>query len=426
MTHRPTLDAMREATRLTRNGRLHEATALLQQALHQARAAADPPARADASPGEVFDVSFREVETADDPARAPHVAPPAASAASAANAPPAAAPPDSSAARAQSGDFHASDFVQGLIGCLGARPGAGTHRHPTHPAPADLGPGRFIEGEFGNAAGRRSYRLYVPSTEHAAPLPLLVMLHGCHQSPEDFAAGTRMNLQAEASGCLVLYPAQAPQANASGCWNWFKREDQVRGRGEPSILADMTRDVMARHAVDPQRVYAAGLSAGGAMAAVLAVTYPDLFAAVAIHSGLACGAAQDLPSALAAMRGMPNPAVAADAAASSPVPTIVFHGDRDRTVHPRNGAQFSTQFDAGASNAAPDAQATTERGQAAGGHAWTRILRRDASGHVVLEYWQVHGGGHAWFGGSQSGSYTDPRGPDASAQILRFLLSHRR
>ncbi len=434
MSKAPSLQDMLDAMRLTRAGRVQDATALLQRSLHATGAAP-------ADDGDVIDVPFKEVDgdgaTAGPAPRAePHHARPFThGAAQAAQADPSSADP-SREHRSNPHHSTASSTVESVLkrfrAPLGGAPFGGQHaqrarQHNT----ADLGPGRFISGTFTNAAGTRDYRLYIPTTYTGAPLPLLVMLHGCTQSPEDFAAGTRMNLIAETKGLLVLYPAQSTQANSSGCWNWFKREEQARGRGEPSILAGMTREVMAQWSVDAQRVYAAGLSAGGAMAAVLAATYPELFAAVGIHSGLACGAAQDLPSALAAMRGMPpsplsaaGPAAPGAARGLALVPTIVFHGDRDSTVHPSNGEQV-IHAAAGTTQQAADADQAQERGRVAGGHAYTRTLHRDAEGKAVLEHWLVHGGGHAWFGGSTAGSYADPRGPDASNEITRFLLAHR-
>jgi poly(hydroxyalkanoate) depolymerase family esterase len=245
------------------------------------------------------------------------------------------------------------------------------------------------------------------------------MLHGCTQNPDDFAAGTRMNALAEAQGWLVLYPAQAGAANGSGCWNWFRREDQRREEGEPSLIAGMAREVRARYEADARRVYVAGLSAGGAMAAVMGAVYPELFAAVGVHSGLPYGAAHDLPSALAAMRegrGAPQ-----HLAAGAARPTIVFHGDRDATVHPRNG-EGVVQAARGALAGA--ALGRVVRGEVPGGHRYTRTVYAGAEGRPVVEGWLVHGAGHAWSGGSPRGSYTDPRGPDAAREMLRFFSAH--
>jgi poly(hydroxyalkanoate) depolymerase family esterase len=234
------------------------------------------------------------------------------------------------------------------------------------------------------------------------------MLHGCKQHPEDFAAGTRMNPLAEELGFAVVYPAQSRKANASGCWNWFQHAHQLREAGEPSLIAGITREVIARHHLDARRVYVAGLSAGGAMAAVMGATYPELYAAVGIHSGLGYAAARDLPTALAAMKGKPGKKGRATPGARS-VPMIVFHGDSDTTVHPSNGEHAMT-----------GTLEKTETGRA-NGRAFTRTTHWDASGKPVLEHWLIHGGGHAWSGGGASGSYTDPLGPDASREMLRFF-----
>jgi poly(hydroxyalkanoate) depolymerase family esterase len=285
-------------------------------------------------------------------------------------------------------------------------------------------PGSFITGTYANQAGTRPYKLYVPTGRAGKALPLIVMLHGCTQTPDDFAAGTRMNALAEDRGCFVLYPAQTQAGNRSRCWNWFRRGHQRRDRGEPAIIAGMTREVMKRYGTDTRKVYVAGLSAGGAMAAVMGASYPDLYAAIGIHSGLAVGSAHDVPSAFAAMRGMPPPAArsAASGAAAYAVPVIVFHGDQDTTVHPRNGEHVVVQsvdrHTAGSNNL------SVERGRVPGGHAYTRTVHTDSNGRVVVEHWLVHGAGHAWSGGSLRGSYTDPKGPDAAGAMMRFFHQH--
>ena len=275
---------------------------------------------------------------------------------------------------------------------------------------------QFIAGNFATASGSRDYKFFIPAGAGDQPLPLLVMLHGCTQNPDDFAAGTAMNELAQAQGMYVLYPAQSQRANPQRCWNWFKHSHQQRGRGEPALLAGLTGQVMGQHAVDPARVYVAGLSAGGAMAAILGDTYPDLYAAVGVHSGLAAGAASDLPSALAAMQGQGGPT----RTSAIHVPTIVFHGDADSTVHPRNGERV-----AAASSAGSD-QPEVEQHQPAGKRRSTRSVHRNAAGKVMAEHWLVHGAAHAWAGGSARGTYTDARGPDASAEMLRFFLEHPR
>jgi len=280
-------------------------------------------------------------------------------------------------------------------------------------APPPLAEGQFTAGTHSEAGLTRQYKLYVPSGAEDRPLPLVVMLHGCTQDPDDFAAGTRMNEAARERGFFVLYPAQAQGANASRCWNWFKHNHQARGRGEPAVLAGMARMVMQRHAIDPRRVYVAGLSAGGAMAAILGDAYPDLFAAVGVHSGLPTGAARDLESAFAAMQGG---GTGTGRNRGAP-PTIVFHGDRDATVHPANGKKV-------AAASAGTALAEEERSSRVGGRSYTRSIHRGADGRPVAEHWAVHGAGHAWSGGSPRGSYTDATGPDATEEMLRFFFMH--
>jgi poly(hydroxyalkanoate) depolymerase family esterase len=293
------------------------------------------------------------------------------------------------------------------------------------PAFVDVAPaaGNYIAGSFTSGAGTRAYKLYVPSGGIDGPRPLIVMLHGCTQSADDFAAGTRMNFAAEEHGCFVVYPEQPLAANSQRCWNWFKPGDQQRDLGEPALIAGITRQVMKNYNIDAQRIYIAGLSAGGAAAAVMGEAYPDLYAAVGVHSGLACGAARDLPSAFAAMSGNgPVRVVGARVAnrvvqPGDAVPTIVFHGDRDTTVHPRNGAEVIARA-GGEVQTELEAQPTRGR--------FTRSIRRDSTGRSILELWEIHGAGHAWSGGSAAGSFTDPSGPDATREMLRFFLAHAR
>jgi poly(hydroxyalkanoate) depolymerase family esterase len=275
----------------------------------------------------------------------------------------------------------------------------------------------FLDRTFSNQAGTRPYKLFIPTGYHGQPVPLIVMLHGCSQSPDDFAAGTRMNLAAEAQTCLVAYPGQTSAANMQKCWNWFNAGDQQRDQGEPSLIAGITRQVMRDYAVDPARVYVAGLSAGGAAASIMGNAYADLYAAIGVHSGMACGAARDMQSAFAVMQRGGDGSVRTSK--QRHVPTIVFHGERDTTVNARNGDAVVAQAVQGAS-----VQTRVEAGQVPNGHAYTRTLHSDAAGRTLVEKWVVRGAGHAWFGGSSTGSYTDPRGPDATKEMLRFFLQH--
>lgn len=289
---------------------------------------------------------------------------------------------------------------------------------PQTPAPEGA---QFLARSFEGEGARLAYRLYIPANRGTAPMPLVVMLHGCTQSPEDFAAGTRMNQLAEEKGFLVAYPAQSNSANMQRCWNWFRPGDQQRDSGEPGLIAGMAREILREDGADPRRVYVAGLSAGGAAAAILAARYPDLFAAAGVHSGLGCGAARDLPSALSAMRqgaaDLPTPT----GTGARLVPTIVFHADGDSTVNPRNGDQIIEQLQR---SLPVDWRMRVEEGRVPNGHAWRRTLYADGSGRHPLEQWLIHGGGHAWSGGAPDGSYTDPKGPDASREMLRFFLDH--
>jgi poly(hydroxyalkanoate) depolymerase family esterase len=385
-------DMLREATRLTRAGQLVEATALLQRML-----------RGDSSP------ASRSRGTAQAPLRL--LEPPTI---------------DAKANVIEERESRQASHVQGrkrtppLDGMRDfSRFGLEAPITRAPPATSDIAPEgtRFIAGTFSNAAGSRTYKLFIPSRSRGQQLPLVVMLHGCAQSPDDFAAGTRMNFLAEEQNCFVVYPEQPRGANQAKCWNWFRSGDQQRGWGEPALIAGITRQIMRDYAIDPKRVYVAGLSAGGAAAAVMGATYADLYAAVGIHSGLACGAANDLRSAFVAMRQGGGSKPIADG--RPPVPVIVFHGDRDTTVHPNNGDRIIQQC-----ATATSPTTTVLRGRVPHGHSYTRTILNDGAGRAISEHWNIHGAGHAWSGGSPAGSYTDPRGPDATREMLRFFLAH--
>jgi poly(hydroxyalkanoate) depolymerase family esterase len=387
-------DVVREATRLTRAGQLVEATALLQRMLRGDRA--QGPTSGSTARNALARLEPPTIDVKTNVVERESRQPAQATSAQGRKRP---APPDGM--REISG--------LGLRGPIRRAP----------PSTSDMVPEgtRFIEGTFNNAAGTRTYKLFIPSRYQGQPLPLAVMLHGCTQSPDDFAAGTRMNFLAEEQNCFVVYPEQPSGANQAKCWNWFRTGDQQRGGGEPSLIAGITRQIMRDYSIDPKRVYVGGLSAGGAAAAIMGATYADLYAAVGIHSGLACGAASDHPSALVAMRQGSGPEVIADD--GSPLPTIVFHGDRDTTVHPNNGARILKQ-----STKATSPTTKVLRGRVPHGHAYTRTILTDAGGQAISEHWNIHGTGHAWSGGSPAGSYTDPRGPDATREMLRFFLEH--
>jgi len=284
-------------------------------------------------------------------------------------------------------------------------------------------PGEFLERSFTSAIGTRSYKVYVPAgylAQSSDLLPMVVMLHGCTQNPDDFAAGTRMNTLADEHGFIAVYPAQSAGANAQKCWNWFRTEDQLRDSGEPAIIAGITTEVASTYRIDPRRIFVAGMSAGAAMAVILATTHPDLYAAVGAHSGLAYASAHDVPSAFRAMRAANGSAISARRAAMS-VPTIVFHGDNDQTVHAGNAAAIVRQAIAEQGGSALHEEAS--QGTAVGGRQFSRTVYLDPRNAVVAEHWIVHGAGHAWSGGSTAGTFTDASGPDASKEMVRFFLN---
>jgi poly(hydroxyalkanoate) depolymerase family esterase len=398
--------SMWAATRLTRAGRLTEATVLLQQMLQRPR---DPYPGSSGSVPPTIDFVPETVEVTDPalPLLTGHEF--------------------DSGARNRGARASRPNLAEAL--------GRRMDRIPSDGSEPDLGAqtrlcsteasrtGQFFARSYGDQTGSRAYKLYVPTGYCGQALPLIVMLHGCTQSPDDFAIGTRMNLRAEERNCLVAYPAQTASANASKCWNWFRPSDQERGQGEPSLIAGITRQVMSDYSVDPDRVYAAGFSAGGAATAVLAATYPDLYAAVGVHSGLACGAARDVASAFAAMRKdrLGTRRHSNRAPTSRMVPAIIFHGDKDTTVHPDNGDQVTAQLRQALNI---DLRAKVGQGRTPSGRAYSCTVHRDPSGQAMFEQWIIHGAGHAWSGGSPAGSYTDPNGPDATREMLRFFLDH--
>jgi poly(hydroxyalkanoate) depolymerase family esterase len=296
-------------------------------------------------------------------------------------------------------------------------------RQPEQPSTSS-----FTEHSFVSLAGSRRYKLFVPSSDDNISLPLIVMLHGCTQTPDDFALGTRMNELAATYQCVIAYPEQSNSANGMKCWNWFKSSDQRRDFGEPAIIAGITREIVKTHRVDATRVYVAGLSAGGAMAAVMGRTYPDIYAAVGVHSGIPYAAAHDAPSAFAAMKGTG----AADhdrLEAEQPMPAILMHGDSDKIVHLSNAQRLVDQYlrremSGPIVMGEPDAT-RRDKDQDGDRYTYTRTHWHNANGKVMVEYWLVHGAGHAWFGGNPQGSHTDLRGPDASNEMLRFFLEHK-
>ena len=300
--------------------------------------------------------------------------------------------------------------------------------------PATVGPGQFATGSYSNPAGTRTYKLYVPRDHDSRRVPLLVMLHGCKQDPDDFAAGTRMNELADRDGFLVVYPAQLAAANGAKCWNWFRERDQMRDRGEPSLIAGIAREVAAAYGIDERRIFVAGLSAGAAMAVILGATYPDLFAAVGVHSGLPYGAAHNVSSAFAAMQGRSTAAFGKASLGRRPgrptaptrsIPTIVFHGDNDTTVNAINGSRIIEQAVSLAAGHWGAPKKTVQERTAANGREYTTTTYRGFRRIPIIEHWLLHGAGHAWSGGSSAGSYTDETGPDASAEMVRFFLGQR-
>jgi len=304
-----------------------------------------------------------------------------------------------------------------------------------------VGPGTFQGGTFSHGAAVRSYKLYVPRNySHGRPTPLLVALHGCSQDPDSFSAGTRFNSLADQYTFLVLYPQQTSSNNAGMCWNWFIPGNQVRGKGEPALLAGMVDHIASHFSIDPERVFIAGMSAGAAMAVIMGACYPDYFAAIGVHSGLEYKAATTIVGAQVAMsRGGPDPArqgklaYLSASSAARVLPVIVFHGTRDETVAPINGNQVIQQFastndyadDGIANNSVSATPSSIETGQVPNGYSYT-IYTHIYQDNVLLKHYKIDGMGHAWSGGSAAppATFTDPGGPDASSIMWNFFADH--
>ncbi len=294
---------------------------------------------------------------------------------------------------------------------------------PSRPPPIPRG-AQYLDRTYRGRAGTRNFKLFLPAGQSQGPKGLILMLHGCSQNPDDFATGTDMNAVAQRHGLAVAWPEQTRDHNGASCWNWFAPVNQARGKGEPAILAGLTRALMREFGLDREAVFVAGLSAGGAMAVILAETYPDVFSAVGVHSGLARGAASDVMSALAAMRSGGTPAAVLArrrpaAGTRAPARRIVFHGDADSAVHPSNASQIVLAA------VGPRTLARATPAEAAG-RPYLRTEYALLDGTVDVELWQITGAGHAWSGGKAGGSFTDPRGPDASAEMVRFFLARSR
>ena len=375
---------MAEATRLTRLGKLMEATALIQRML---RGGSSTSAGANST---TIDADYTVVKSepqGETPGPRPKISHP----------------------------FRPHASLRETVGRVAAM--TKLFREGPHPAPEVPDGASFTTTTYANAANSRQYKLYVPANRSDERPALIVMLHGCSQTPDDFAAGTRMNALAEEYGFLVAYPEQRAGANIRQCWNWFRPEDQRRGEGEPSLIAGITQEIIRQHGMDPKRVYIAGLSAGGAAAAIMGDVYPDLYAGVGVHSGLPSAAARGLASAFDAMRL----GVKVQEPSAKLVPTIIFHGEKDMIVNPSNGEAVAAK----ALGSTSGLRQETERGPTEGGRNYVRISYFDEAGHTLCEHWRIREGGHAWSGGCPSGSHTDPLGPDASREMIRFFFQHR-
>ena len=417
-------DMLGEATELVHSGNLMEATAAIQRALNNQAPLARTTSATRAAPATPTTPASPSAATSAKPAASPW-----------------------HAARSAAGNLRSKlkstvedavvrEVREVRMPGSWARPSTVPETPVGKPAgkPVRESPDSFERVTFTHQGTRHQYRLYVPpGAASGVAMPLVLMLHGCTQNADDFALGTGMNQAAAPANALVLYPVQPRSANPNSCWNWFEPGHQRRGQGEPELLVAMVRDVMARHPVDAQRVYAAGLSAGGAMAAVLGREYPDVFAAVGVHSGLQAGAANNMMAALSAMNNgakLGTKSRPATHPSGAPHPAlIVFHGDADSTVHAKNGEQLVDAALEAALGGKSAVRHEALSGQSGGGQRFTRTVYRAASSKgadVLAEHWVLHSAGHAWSGGNARGSYTDARGVSATQEMLRFFLEHPR
>lgn len=300
------------------------------------------------------------------------------------------------------------------------------------------GSGSWAQSVYKNSYGQRTYYVYLPKQVSAGkPLPLFVMLHGCTQGAADFAKATRMNELADQRGFVVLYPEEDSASNTLRCWNWFSPENTVRGGGELGIITGMVGDVAKNVRIDPTRIFAAGFSAGAGLVSNLMACHSDLFAAGAIHSGLEYKAATSMGDAWPAMSVGPSHDVnstAVDAArcvgASSKIRTlVVFNGKSDTTVNPKNSDRIVQQFtlvndlvDDGSQNGSQNLNVIySERGQVSGGYGYDITGYGGGTAEHIRRY-SIDGMAHAWSGGPQGASFTDPKGPNASQIIVDLFL----
>ena len=271
------------------------------------------------------------------------------------------------------------------------------------------------------AFGARDYLLFLPRNKRSKPKGLLLMLHGCTQTSSDFARGTNMANLAQQKNFIVAFPEQSRGANAQTCWNWFERGDQERDLGEPAILAGMAQSLSASHGISDDQIYVAGFSAGAAMAVILGETYPDVFAAIGVHSGLPYRAAHSVASALAAMGGKSMPQKTAGKLSPS-VPLIIFHGTEDKIVAPKNAKQIVSATVQRNPTITSEIEVKRPGASRSKQKNATCIRHVTSQGQIAIEEWQIDGLGHNWSGGNLSGSYTDPTGPDASKLMLKFFF----